>query len=139
MDISFLILNEPSASERSAYCLLALSSLAAFSCGKSSFETHRPSVRAVLLKAIATSFVPQGSLLRQFSQSQSVSNSRRWSNSASHSCRQSARKRRGTITPISRISQSQNRERFVRCISQSSHVVASRENERNFFLTAVCV
>src|SRR5262245_42861641 len=41
----------------------------------------------------------------------------RYCNSASHSCRQPARNRRGTITPITRTSQSQKRKRVVRARS----------------------
>src|SRR5215470_5497340 len=49
--------------------------------------------------------------------SHSASNDSRYRNSASHSRRQSARKRRGTITPMTRISQSQKRKRVVCVIS----------------------
>src|SRR5262249_5449425 len=45
------------------------------------------------------------SLFRQSRRSHSASSRSRYRNSASHSCRQSARRRRGTITPITAISQ----------------------------------
>src|SRR5262245_56577453 len=53
------------------------------------------------------------SLVRQLSRSHSVRSSSRHRNSASHSCCQSARSRRGTITPIRRISQIQKRKRVI--------------------------
>src|SRR5215510_11520649 len=46
----------------------------------------------------------KSSLFRQSSLSQSANSISRERNSASHSSRQSARKRRGTITPMTRIS-----------------------------------
>src|SRR5262245_20587954 len=53
------------------------------------------------------------SLFRQSSLSQRANSSSRYSNSASHSCRKRARKRRGTITPLKRINQRQKRKRVV--------------------------
>src|SRR5690349_7092369 len=53
-------------------------------------------------------------LVRQLSWSHFASSCSRYCNSASHSCRQSARKRRGTITPISVMSQSHGP--FVVCL-----------------------
>src|SRR5262245_16238894 len=53
------------------------------------------------------------SLLRQSSLSHSANNASRYHNSASRSCRQSARSRCNTISPISIISQSQRRNRDV--------------------------
>src|SRR5262249_42762328 len=55
----------------------------------------------------------KSSLFRQPSLSHSAKSVSRQRNSASHSSRQSARNRRGTITPTARISQSQQRKRVV--------------------------
>ena len=58
----------------------------------------------------------KSSLCFQSSLSHSASKLSRQRNSASHSCRQSRRQRRGTITPTMRISQSQKRKRMVEVV-----------------------
>src|SRR5262245_42045280 len=67
---------------------------------------HNASQNALVLRHNKSNLFFQSNL------SHSASSASRSRNSASHSCRQSERKRRGTITPTSAINQSQKRKRF---------------------------